>query len=522
VTPLSALIETPARGYASSTIPYRLRPTTASPAIDRGLDQSHAPLVEALRAYHDADMLPFTVPGHKKGRGIAPELSDILGDGAFRGDIPLAGGLDDLQMTGDLLTSAERLAADAFGAQRTFFGVGGSSLSNQIALLSIVGPDDEVIVARNAHKSTYAALILSGAHPIYVQPCYDADLDVAHGVSAANLAATLDAHPRARAALVVSPTYYGVAADLPALADVCHARGVALLVDEAWAAHFAFHPALPPSAMAAGADLSVTSVHKVLTGFSQSSLINVQGNLVSSERVAQWVGLLGTTSPSALILASIDACRRDMMLHGYAHLERTLALSARARAALAALPNLQVLGSEVVGRPGAAALDATKLVIDVTGTGMTGYAVDAWLRDQWNIAVELSDHRRVLALLTVADDADSVGRLLQALSHLSAAATRERSAPRTMVVPLPALATDAVMTPRAAVAAPSRRVRLADAVGSIAAELLTPYPPGIPIAAPGERITRPMVEYLGAGLAHGMYVTGASDPSLQMVSVVQH
>lgn len=510
------------RDAALAALPYRLRPS--APFSSTGhVDQTYAPLVEAVHAYREDDILPFTVPGHKRGRGVATDGDAGLGRQAFRDDIPLAGGADDLQMTRDVLARAERLAADAFGAYHSFFGVGGSSLSNQIALLSVAGPGDEIVVARNAHKSTHAAVILSGARPVYAHPRYDAALEVAHGVTAADLAATLDAHPRARAAVVVSLTYYGVAADLPALAAVCHTRSIPLIVDEAWGAHFHFHPELPPAAMAAGADIGVTSIHKVLTGFSQSSILNLRCDRVPYARVAHWAGLLRTTSPSALILASIDSCRRDMALHGRERLTGVMALSASARATIATLPGLRVLGPEVVGRPGAAALDMTKLVIDVEETGLSGYAVDAWLRDRWRIAVELSDHRRILALLTVADDANSVGRLLHALAHLGSVAPSApgaRGACAARPVDPSTLASETVMTPRAAVDAPSHHRPLADAVGSIAAEMITPYPPGIPIVAPGERITRPVVEWLRAGLERGMYVTGAADPSLATIRVV--
>ena len=520
-TPAVPAVQPLSLDAALAALPYRLRPS-APPSSTGHLDQTRAPLVEAIHAYREDDILPFTVPGHKQGRGVATDGEASLDRQAFRDDIPLAGGADDLQMTRDILARAERLAADAFGAHHSFFGVGGSSLSNQIALLSVAGPGDEIVVTRNAHKSTHAAVILSGARPIYVHPRYDAALEVAHGVTAADLAATLDAHPHARAAVVVSPTYYGVAADLPALAAVCHARGIPLIVDEAWGAHCPFHPALPPAAMAAGADIGVTSIHKVLTGFSQSSILNLRCDRVPYARVAQWAGLLRTTSPSALILASIDSCRRDMALHGRARLARVMALSAGARATIATLPGLRVLGPEVVGRPGADAFDVTKLVIDVEETGLSGYAVDAWLRDRWRIAVELSDHRRILALLTIADDANSVGRLLLALSHLSSVAVAPcaRGACVARPVDPSTLASETVMTPQAAVNAPSRHRLLADAVGSISAEMLTPYPPGIPIIAPGERITRPVLDYLRAGLAAGMYVTGAADPSLATIRAV--
>ena len=484
-------------------------------------DHTQAPLVDAVRFYREADALPFTTPGHKRGTGIAPDATAALSLEAFRNDVPLGAGIDDSHFSHDLLGHAERLAADAFSADRSFFLVNGSSIGNQAAILALAAPGEQIVVARNAHSSILAALILGGARPVYVQPRYDPDLEVAHGVEAADLAATLDAHPRVQAVVLTSPSYFGVASDLPRLAALCHERGLPLHVDEAWAAHFPFHPGLPPSAMQAGADSAVTSIHKLLTGFGQSALLNVRDALVDPAAVSGWLRLLQTTSPSALILASIDASRRQMMLEGRELLDRTLALAAMARERIGALPGLQVMGAEVLGRPGAAAFDPTKLVIDVAGTGHTGYWVEAWLRADHRITVEMSDHRRVVALLSVADTQASVGRLLAALATLPEAASRPRD--RRVGVPRDLAADmdpEVVLTPAEAYRSPAQPIPLADAAGQIGAEALTPYPPGIPLLAPGERITPHIVAYLQAGLAAGMHVAGASDPTLATVLVV--
>jgi arginine decarboxylase len=484
-------------------------------------DHTCAPLVEALRVYHDRHMLPFTTPGHKCGRGVDPEARATLGMEAFVGDVSVGGGIDDTHQTRDLLRRAERLAADAFGAEHSYFLLNGSSLSNQIALLSVVGPGDEVVVARNAHKSVQTALVLSGARPVYVRPSLDTDLEVAHGVTVQALRATLHAHPCAKAAVIVSPTYFGVCADVRALSDLCYERGLSLIVDEAWAPHFPFHPALPPSAMACGADIGVASIHKVLSGFTQSSILNLQGDRVDAARVVTWVGLLQTTRPSAFILASIDACRRQMALHGRALLTRTLALGAYAHAAINRIPGLRTLGPEVLGRPGAVARDPTKLVIDVRGLGLSGYAAEAWLRQHRHIAVEMSDHRRVVALLTIADDTRTVDCLIDALRALAAAAPGTTAGRAALLCDPGALETESVLTPREAVFAPARHVPLATAGGAIAADTITPYPPAIPILAPGERITEPIVAYLHASLATGMHVTGIADPMQPLLRVVR-
>jgi arginine/lysine/ornithine decarboxylase len=321
--------------------------------------------------------------------------------------------------------------------------------------------------------------------------------------------------------VVVNPTYFGVCSDLAGLAQICHDHGIPLHVDEAWAPHFPFHPDLPPSAMQAGADSGVTSIHKLLSGFTQSAMLNVQGPLVDPVNTARWLSLMHTTSPSALILASIDASRRQMMLQGRDLLDRTIALGIMGRERINALPGMRAMGTEVLDRPGVTGFDLTKLVIDVHGTGLTGYEVEDWLRDRHQITLEMSDHRRIVALLSIADTEASVGHLLNALAlvrdELRPSGAQIFHPPRD----LSGLEAESVITPAEAYHAQIRLVPLAHAAGEITADVITPYPPGIPLVAPGERITAPIVEYLQAGLAAGMHVAGASDPALKTVRVVR-
>ena len=483
-----------------------------------GPDHRRAPLLDALRCYREADFAPFSTPGHKRGAGADPELRELLGSDALASDIPLGGGIDDSHFTGDTLGAAERLAAAAWGADRAFFLLNGSSAGNHAYLLAALNPGDEVVVARDIHKSLLVALILTGAMPVYVAPRLHPTLDVGLGVAAADIAAALDAHPAARLVAVVSPSYCGVPSDLAAIARVAHERGVPLYVDEAWGPHFAFHPGLPPSAMASGADGAVVSTHKVLAILTQAAILQVRGDRIDPERVATTVGMANTTSPSVTILASIDACRRQMALFGHALLDRAIVLAEDARTRLRALPGVDVLGAD---RLGTDAYDRTKLVVDVHGLGMTGFRVERALRERFRVQPEMSDLAGVICLVSVADTTESIGRLVAAFAALAderrppaEQGATPRSSGAVLTAGIPAL------SPRDAFFAPSRAVPLRDAAGEVSAELVIPYPPGIPILAPGDVVSAEAVAYLERGAAHGMYVSGAADPTLGTLRIL--
>ncbi|HET9015705.1 MAG TPA: aminotransferase class I/II-fold pyridoxal phosphate-dependent enzyme [Thermomicrobiaceae bacterium] len=491
------------------------------------LDQRAAPFLDAWLAYRAAGVVPYSTPGHKGGRGASPELVEGFGVAALGLDIPHGGGVDDTHLSHGYLRAAEGLAAAAWGADEARFLVNGSTTGNHAFLLATCRDGDEVIVARNLHKSLLAGLVLSGARPVWVRPAVDPETNLSLDVAVADVRAALDAHPAARAVILVSPAYTGVSSDLPAIAALCHARDVPLLIDEAWGPHFPFHPDLPPSAMQAGADGAVASIHKLLPGITQASLLMLRGGRVDAGRFGAAVEMLETTSPAAFIYASIDACRRQMALAGRALLGRTLARAAEARAALAAIPGLAVVGPEVIAdRPGAR-FDPTRLLVDVHGLGVTGYDAERILRERFRVGVEMSDLVSVIVMLTVADDAGTVEHLVAGFRGLAAAARVSGEAGRAAAVTRGHRSSGAVirggeqaMTPRQATTAPAETVTLSAAVGRIAAESVTPYPPGIPVIAPGEVVTAEIADYLRFGLAAGMYVSGPADPTLATLRVV--
>jgi arginine decarboxylase len=489
-------------------------------AAEQGdLDQARAPMLEALRAYHACEPASFSIPAHKARPAFDELTREVLGDGPYLADAPAHKGLDDRVSSYKVQSFAQELAAAAFGADQALFSTNGSTLSVQISVLATTHPGQEVAVARNVHKSVISGLIVSGAHPVFVDPVYDDEYALSHTVTPEALKAALDAHPGVKAMLAVSPTVAGVAADVAGLADVCHAHDIPLIMDDAWGADFTFHPELPPGSMESGSDLAVASFHKSLTGLMQTSIILVQGERIDMERLQLALDGFETTSTSAMLVASMDATRRMMALHGEALLGRTLELSRRAGMELGALDGIRLIGPELDGRPGVFGRDETKIILDVTGLGINGFQAADWLYEHRRIGAEHHDLHHVMFLITVADDDATVDRLIAAVRDLADAAPGiDGELPS--LPPVSALVGDYVMPPREAFLGTTRRVDLADAAGEIAAEPVSPYPPGVPLLVPGQRVHEGHIEFLRKGLAAGMFVEGVSDPSLEQLRVV--
>jgi arginine/lysine/ornithine decarboxylase len=482
------------------------------------VDHRRVPLLEGVIAYQRQGIVPYSTPGHKLGIGADEELRQTFGERSFLSDIPLGGGVGDTHFGGEALGVAETMAADAWDADRSFFLLNGSTAGNHAFMLATVRQGDKVLVSRDLHKSLLVALILTGAVPVYLTPRLHPELNVGLGISGEEVAAALELHPDTKLIALVSPSYCGVPSDLDGIAAVAHARGVPVYVDEAWGPHFHFHPALPRSAMASDVDGAVSSIHKVLGGLTQAAILNVRSQLVDPDRVRTTVGMMQTTSPSVLVLASIDAARRQMALHGEVMLERAIALAGDARRRLQALPGVSVLDADQLG---IGAFDLTKLVIDVDGLGVTGYQAEDALRNRFGVGPEMSDLVGVVCLITIGDTEASIQRLVDAFATLS----RERRGSGTSGVArrssgAAVAAAEQAMSPREAFFSPSRAIPLAQSSGEISTELVIPYPPGIPVLAPGEVITDEKVAYLDEGIAHGMYISGPADPKLKSIRVV--
>ncbi|MGW6023735.1 aminotransferase class I/II-fold pyridoxal phosphate-dependent enzyme [Streptomyces sp. NPDC055099] len=484
------------------------------------VDHARAPVLEALADHRRKGRISFTPPGHKQARGADPLVREVLGDAVFHGDLLASGGLDDRLGRGQVLERAERLMADAVHATHTFFSTCGSSLSVKAAMLSAAGPHEKLLIGRDAHKSVVSALILSGIRPVWVDPSWDPDRHLAHPPSADAYAEAFAAHPDAMGALVTSPTPYGSCADLRGIADVCHRHSRPLIVDEAWGAHLPFHPDLPSWAMDAGADICVTSIHKMGSGLEQGSVFHLQGDLIDPTVLKSRADLFGTTSPSVLIYAGLDGWRRQMALRGKDLMGAALDLAADVRAKIEEVDGLHVNDRSDFCGP-AADFDPLPVVIDVSGLGTSGFRAADWLREHRSIEAHLADHRRISTQLTHADDRETTDQLLAALRALSQAAPGLRPVPEVEVPSPAALRLSQVDLPRDAYFGPTVDVPVAEAAGRVAAEMLTPYPPGIPAALPGERLTEPVLRYLRTGRTAGMNLPDAADPGLDTVRVVR-
>jgi lysine decarboxylase len=492
----------------------------AEPSRHRPLAQPTAPYLEAVTAYGFRGSTRFHVPGHKGGDGADPGLRSALGERALLLDVPQDIEGIDAGPSPTPYERAETLAAEAYGAERTWFLTNGATQGNHALCLALAGPGRCVVLQRNSHASLIDGLVLSGGIPGWVAPEYDEELGMAHGVTPEALERALEANPAAAAAFIVSPTYYGMAADVAACAEVAHAAGAALVVDNAWGSHFGFHAGLPLSPLALGADAMVASTHKIVGSLTQSAMLLVApGDRVDTEAVARAVRLVRSTSPSSLLMASLDAARRQLAVHGEAWLDRTIQASMQARAAIDRVPGCTTLGADMVGRAGIAGWDPLRIVIDVRGTGRTGYDVAAELRASYDIYVELATHATVVLVLGLAQSVDQLERLAHDFAETVKRISRPGESPAISRPPA-ALEYEVAAVPREAFLGRSVAVPVDEAVGRISCESIAGYPPGVPALLPGERVTAEVIGYLRALTVEGARLHGAADPTFATVRVL--
>ncbi|HZV78982.1 MAG TPA: aminotransferase class I/II-fold pyridoxal phosphate-dependent enzyme [Candidatus Binatus sp.] len=492
------------------------------------LDQRRTPYFDVLMDYVVRGTTPFHTPGHKQGLGMHKRMRDFIGENVLEIDLTQVGDLDDLNVPTGPLLEAHKLAAQAWGADYTHFLINGSTAGNQAMLMTALRPGDAVILPRNSHKSAVSALIMSAARPVYMQPEVDQELHIDHCVTPRTVADALERAPEAKAVFITTPTYYGATADLAAIERIVHEAGKLLLVDEAWGPHLHFHPELPPSATSIGADVCVNSTHKLLAAMSQSSMIHVRGSRIDLGRLQSTLRIFQSTSPNQVLLASLDVARMQMATQGEELLTKTLALARSARERLNAIPDVYCMGLDQVGRPGVAGYDETRIVITVRGLGYTGYEADQILRNRYNVQLELADLFNVVALISLGNTQDQVDRLVSAVSELSredrpidiyspTGVLDERIKKKSYQLPaIPEL----VVTPREAFLSEHVEVPFRSSAGRVCAEVVTPYPPGIPIVCPGERLTKEIIDYLRLELKAGVHIQGPVDQRLRTIRVL--
>jgi arginine/lysine/ornithine decarboxylase len=483
-------------------------------------EQPTAPYLDALVAYAFRGSARFHVPGHKGGSGADPGLVHAVGPRALAADVPQDIHGIDLGPSPTPYERAEQLAAEAYGAGRTWFLTNGATQGNHALCLALAPLGARVITQRNSHASVVDGLVLSGGLPSFVAPEYDDGLGMANGVTPAQLARAIEDAPDATAVFIVSPTYYGMAADVAGCAEVAHAAGIPLVVDQAWGPHFGFHPELPPSALAEGADAVLTSTHKIAGSLTQSAMLHVAATgRVDAGAVGRAMRLLRSTSPSSLLLASLDAARRQLALHGEQLLHETLRAIEATRRKLEAIEGISLVDQAFVGRPGVAGYDPLRIVIDVRETGRTGYEVAAALRRSYDVHPELATQATLVlvvgigerpeALLRVAGDVEEVVRRIATGGSTAA-----------IVRPPATLFNEMAVSPRDAFLGRAVEVAAEDAVGRVSCESIAGYPPGIPALLPGERISAETVAYLRELVASGARLHGASDPTFARVLVL--
>lgn len=479
------------------------------------LDQTRAPIYEALERFRKMRVVPFDVPGHKRGRGNR-ELTDFLGEQCVGVDVNSMKPLDNLCHPISVIREAEKLAADAFGAAHAFLMVGGTTSSVQSMVLTACKRGDEIILPRNVHRSVINALVLCGAVPVYVNPDVDKRLGISLGMKREQVAKAIKEHPNAVAVFVNNPTYYGVCSDLKAIVDMAHEAGMLCLVDEAHGTHFYFGENLPMSAMEAGADMASVSMHKSGGSLTQSSFL-LAGKNMQEGYIRQIINLTQTTSASYLLMSSLDISRRNLALRGKEIFRKVREMAEYAREEVNQVGGYYAFGRELINGDSVYDFDPIKLSIHTLDIGLAGIEVYDTLRDDYDIQIEFGDLGNILAYLSIGDRMQDVERLVSALAEIRRRYQKDPAGMLTQEYIDP----EVVASPQEAFYAEKISLPLMETKGKICSEFVMCYPPGIPILAPGERITEDILKYIQYAKEKGCNMTGPADPEIEHLNVLK-
>ncbi|WP_297959970.1 aminotransferase class I/II-fold pyridoxal phosphate-dependent enzyme [uncultured Ruminococcus sp.] len=478
------------------------------------LSQTSAPIYEALRRFRRMRVVPFDVPGHKRGRGNM-ELTEFLGEDCMNVDVNSMKPLDNLCHPVSVIKDAEELAAEAFGAANAFFMVGGTTSAVQSMIMYACKEGDKIIMPRNVHRSAINALIITGAVPVYVNPDVNRKLGIALGMSVAQVEQAILDNPDAKAIMVNNPTYYGICSDLKRITELAHAHGMLVLVDEAHGTHFYFGDNFPVTAMAAGADCASVSMHKSGGSLTQSSFL-LLGKAINADYMRQVINLTQTTSASYLLLSSLDISRKRLALGGREIFAQTVEMAEYARSEINEIGGYYAYSKELVNGDSIYDFDVSKLSIYTLPIGLAGIEVYDLLRDEYDIQIEFGDIGNVLAYISVGDRKRDIERLISALAEIKRRFGKSGADMLTQEYISPVIAE----TPRKAFYAEKRSLPLDEAAGEVCSEFVMCYPPGIPILAPGELITAEIIEYIKYAKEKGCQMTGTEDINIERLNVL--
>ncbi|MCR5216651.1 MAG: aminotransferase class V-fold PLP-dependent enzyme [Lachnospiraceae bacterium] len=477
--------------------------------------QASAPLYEAMERFRKKRIVPFDVPGHKRGRGN-PELIDLLGERCVGIDVNSMKPLDNLSHPVSVIKEAEELTADAFGAEHAFFIVGGTTQAVQDMVLSVCKHGDEIIVPRNVHKSVLNALILCGATPVYVNTEIDARLGIVLGMTIEQVEEAILAHPKAVAVLINNPTYYGICSDIRGITEMVHRHGLKVLADEAHGTHLYFGDHLPCNAMAAGADMAAISMHKSGGSLTQSSIL-LTGNGMNADYVQTIINITQTTSASYLLMTSLDISRRNLALRGRQSFQKVTEWAEYARNEINSIGGYYAYGRELVNGSSVYDFDVTKLCVFTRDIGLDGIEVYDILRDEFDIQIEFGDIGNIMAYISIGDRIQDIERLVGALDEISRIYSKDQKQfeiDRDMLLP------NVIKSPQEAFYAKKEKLPIRDCVGKVSGEFVMAYPPGIPILAPGELVTAEIIDYILYSMEKGCSMQGMEDASLETLNVL--
>ncbi|MDA8098813.1 MAG: aminotransferase class V-fold PLP-dependent enzyme [Nitrospiraceae bacterium] len=483
-------------------------------------EQLRTPLFDAMVSLAESRKVSFHTPGHKSGKGIATRFRKFVGPRVFSIDLTTLDEVDSLQNPTGVIKEAQELAAKAAGADRSYFLVNGTTVGNHAMVAATTGPGDKVLIARNCHRSVLTGLIVSGAQPVFFQPLFDRNLKLTLNVTFDTVKAAIDANPDARALLITSPNYYGLCTDIERIIPYAHEHGMIVLVDEAHGPHLKFNPKLPKCALDAGADLCVQSTHKIVGGMTQASMLHAKAGRINIDDVTNTLKLLQTTSPSYILMASLDLARMQMATEGKKLLNRAIKLAEDARTEINKIPGITCFTKEMAKQAGMADMDVTKLTITVSDLGLSGYHVSQMLNTRFGIQVEMADPFHVLVIVSIGDRQEDLTRLVEALKVISAETGLQGALLPLDKVHPPSLTNRFAMTPRKAFYYDTELVPVNRAAGRVCAEIVTVYPPGIPLFVPGEEISADAIEYITNMAGWGAIIDGLNENN-SLVRVVK-